>query len=387
MCGTKQRKSRSPSTSSSASVVDSSGSGAVTKLVDENGVEENEEKLEFVWRNVIIMLYIHIAGTYGLYIWFSGQLLYTTIILGFFFGYVCSFGVTAGAHRLWAHKCYKAKLPLRILLAFMHTVACQNSIHEWCRDHRVHHKFTETNADPHNAKRGFFFAHVGWLLVKKHDDVKTKGKKVDMSDLEADPVVMFQKKFFLPLALVVAFWFPYYLTVVLGESPYKAWHMVVCRYMLTLNFTWLVNSAAHLWGPRPYDKNIHAVENKVVSSLAVGEGWHNYHHVFPWDYKAAELTTYNYNWATAFIDFFAKIGWAYDLKTVPERVVLQRVHRTGDGTHRLHNENVGVVHDDDNGVLCNNNEEVLNSWGWDDKDVSREERGITIILNQQAKSD
>lgn len=59
---------------------------------------------------------------------------------------------------------------------------------------RVHHKFTDTDADPHNSQRGFFFSHIGWLMVKKHPDVKTKGSTVDMSDLERDPIVMFQKK-------------------------------------------------------------------------------------------------------------------------------------------------------------------------------------------------
>lgn len=103
-------------------------------------------------------------------------------------------GITAGAHRLWAHRTYAAKLPLRILLMIMQTTALQNHIYEWTRDHRVHHKFTETDADPHNAKRGFFFSHVGWLMVRKHKDVFIKGKTVDLSDLEADPVVMFQKK-------------------------------------------------------------------------------------------------------------------------------------------------------------------------------------------------
>lgn len=59
---------------------------------------------------------------------------------------------------------------------------------------RVHHKFTDTDADPHNSCRGLFFSHIGWLLVKKHPDVKRKGSTIDMSDLERDPIVMFQKK-------------------------------------------------------------------------------------------------------------------------------------------------------------------------------------------------
>lgn len=70
----------------------------------------------------------------------------------------------------------------------------QNDIIEWARDHRVHHKFTDTNADPHNSTRGFFFAHIGWLMCKKHPDVRKFGAKVDMSDVESDPVCQFQRK-------------------------------------------------------------------------------------------------------------------------------------------------------------------------------------------------
>ena len=71
----------------------------------------------------------------------------------------------------------------------------QNHIYEWVRDHRVHHKFTDTDADPHNAKRGFFFSHMGWLLVRKHPDVINKGATIDMSDLEKDLVIVWQRRY------------------------------------------------------------------------------------------------------------------------------------------------------------------------------------------------
>lgn len=103
-------------------------------------------------------------------------------------------GITAGAHRLWAHKAYRARWPLRLILAIFQTLAFQNHIYEWVRDHRVHHKFTDTDADPHNSNRGFFFSHIGWLMVRKHKDVAFKGKTIDMSDLEKDWVVMLQKR-------------------------------------------------------------------------------------------------------------------------------------------------------------------------------------------------
>jgi len=75
-------------------------------------------------------------------------------------------------------------------------------------------------------------------------------------------------------------------------------------------------------------------ENWFVSMMALGEGWHNYHHVFPWDYKTSELGNYTLNTTTAFIDFFSWVGWAYDLKTVSPSMVTQRAKRTGDGSHK-----------------------------------------------------
>lgn len=101
------------------------------------------------------------------------------------------------------------------------------------------------------------------------------------------------------------------------------------------------------------DRYINPVQNKSVAILALGEGWHNYHHVFPWDYKTAELGNYSFNFTTAFIDFFAKIGWAYDLKTVSENMIKKRVERTGDGSHEL--------------------------WGWGDKDQTQEERDEAVV--------
>jgi stearoyl-CoA desaturase (Delta-9 desaturase) len=83
---------------------------------------------------------------------------------------------------------------LKVLLLFLQTLAAQEPVIHWVRDHRVHHKCTNTNADPHNSSRGFFFSHIGWLMCKKHPEVIEQGKKIDMSDLESDPMMQFQKK-------------------------------------------------------------------------------------------------------------------------------------------------------------------------------------------------
>lgn len=126
---------------------------------------------------------------------------------------------------------------------------------------------------------------------------------------------------------VIPFGVPMYLWNELFYNAFTA-HCVI-RYILSLNFTWLVNSAAHIWGARPFDKRINPAENIFVSFLAMGEGWHNYHHVFPWDYKAAELGAYGLNFTTFWIDLFAKIGWAYDLKEPSKELVKKTIEKYG----------------------------------------------------------
>lgn len=148
---------------------------------------------------------------------------------------------------------------------------------------RLHHKFTDTDADPHNATRGMFFSHIGWLLVKKHSEIRRKGETIDMSDLKRDPIVMFQKKYvnFFPILIfpvsylshknakqsvnqlisvryygymmptfcfIIPTLIPYF---VLNETLWNSWFVAAAfRYVLTLHATWLVNSAAHIYGMR-----------------------------------------------------------------------------------------------------------------------------------------
>lgn len=97
-----------------------------------------------------------------------------------------------------------------------------------------------------------------------------------------------------------------------------------------------MNSAAHLWGHRPYDKNIGPRENNSVVYLAFGEGYHNYHHVFPWDYSASEYGFgYNFNLTTFLIDLFERCGLAYDLKKPSRKTIDAKKLRSGDGTENL----------------------------------------------------
>ena len=298
-------------------------------------VERNREPGEFglktrvVWLNVFLISFIHVLGVAGMFV--APYTQWATWMFFCFYYLISGLGVTAGAHRLWSHKTYKARLPIQIMLMLFNCISFQNDILEWCRDHRVHHKFTETDADPHNARRGFFFAHVGWLMMRKHPEVLLKGRAVDMSDLRNDPVVMFQHKYYYILALILSVFVP-------TTVPWYFWNeklvysflmCVAFRYVCTLNVAWLVNSAAHLFGKRPYDKKINPAENWFVSLSAIGEGFHNYHHTFPYDYAASEWGP-TMNLTTCFIDFCGALGLVYDRKQVSSDAIIRVRQRLGD---------------------------------------------------------
>ncbi|EAT40779.1 AAEL007516-PA, partial [Aedes aegypti] len=121
-----------------------------------------------------------------------------------------------------------------------------------------------------------------------------------------------------------------------GENPlYALFVAYFFRTVLSLNGTWSVNSAAHMFGTRPYDKTIWPVENMFVSFVAMGEGWHNYHHAFPWDYRASEYGT-PLNLTGTLIDILAKWGAIWDRKTATNNMVKNRVLRTGDKSHHTY---------------------------------------------------
>ncbi|XP_036709245.1 stearoyl-CoA desaturase 5 [Balaenoptera musculus] len=286
---------------------------------------------DIVWRNVFLMSLLHWGAVYSLALIPKAQPL--TLLWAYFCFLLTALGVTAGAHRLWSHRSYKAKLPLRIFLAAANSMAFQNDIFEWSRDHRVHHKYSETDADPHNARRGFFFSHIGWLFVRKHRDVIEKGRKLDVTDLLADPVVRFQRKYYKITVVLMCFMVPTLVPwCIWGESLWNSYFLAsILRYTVSLNVTWLVNSVAHMYGNRPYDKNISPRQNPLVTLGAIGEGFHNYHHTFPFDYSASEFGL-NFNPTTWFIDFMCWLGLATDRKRATKPMIEARKARTGEGS-------------------------------------------------------
>lgn len=191
--------------------------------------------------------------------------------------------ITGGYHRLWAHRAYEAHWTLRILYMLFGAMAFQNSILNWAAQHRVHHRYVDdVDHDPYSIKRGFWFAHMGWMLRNYPSG------ELDFSnahDLEQDPIVMFQHRHYLVIALGMNFGLPLLLGWACGDPLGFLLIAGLLRLVLSHHVTFFINSLAHYWGRRPYTTQNTARDNDLIALITYGEGYHNYHHLFQWDYR------------------------------------------------------------------------------------------------------
>ena len=128
------------------------------------------------------------------------------------------------------------------------------------------------------------------------------------------------------MALIVPTLVPWYFW---GESISNGFFLTFVRIVVAYQAVLLINSVTHAWGKRPYDKDISATENLFTSFFSVGEGFHNYHHTFPQDYRASEHGWF-LNGSGAFIDIMAFFGQVTDRKMASSDIIEQRKQRTGD---------------------------------------------------------
>lgn len=287
----------------------------------------------FNWPMMIYIGLVHVVAFVGLFS--IPKCSNETLLWAFVLWPISGMGITVGVHRLWSHRSYEAGFLVRLWLMLCNSMANQGSIYHWARDHRVHHKYSETDADPHNATRGFFFAHMGWLFVKKHPNIVKAGRELDFSDLQDDPLVVFQKKLDPWFAFYMCFVLPAQVACSWGEDFWNAFFVAgALRYCVVLHFTWFVNSAAHLYGDHPYDVQSYPAENPFVSFCAIGEGWHNWHHKYPFDYAASEFgVSSQFNPSKLIIDFWAALGLVWGRKRGTAAWTMGKVRRDRDAAN------------------------------------------------------
>lgn len=237
--------------------------------------------------------------------------------------YLTGLSITAGYHRFYAHRSYRTKPIIELILLFFGSMAGQGSALRWAFDHRLHHAHVDTDLDPYSIKKGFWYAHFLWMLEKP--------RKIDpkvVPDLMKNPFVQFQNRFDV-LLTVAANVFVFYVVGWLLNDYWGAFFLACwTRLLLLHHFTWFINSLAHTWGDKPFCQEQSAVNNYIIALLTFGEGYHNYHHTFANDYRNG-VRWYHFDPTKWLIWTLNLVGLATGLKrmdvyVIKKRIVLQR---------------------------------------------------------------
>lgn len=290
-----------------------------------------------LWSRVIYYAWVHIFGLIGLYKVLTLQFYWQSFVFAVIVGYAAGISWSLGSHRLWCHRAFKARWPLKAILVPLITLGASETVYDFSYQHRSHHKYTETDADHTDSRRGFFFAHIGWKLYEYHPKTLEAFTKMDIRDILADPFVMFQHNYYPFLLLTFNYglipFVPYYF---FGEDFFTSFVTAGClRFCVNMHGGWSVASFAHYFGYKPYDKHIRPSDNPYLALYSVGEGWHNYHHSFPSDYRSSEINGPMYNLTTNIIEFLAKIGLVYDLKTASKEHIESKSQKHGRAKDRI----------------------------------------------------
>ena len=244
----------------------------------------NQPKPPVIWANAL-MFALTFAAAAILVPWYGLTRGFSAAAWGCFAFFLIANGmaVTAGYHRLWAHRTYEAHWTLRLFYLVFATMALQNSAFAWCSGHRRHHLYVDDEErDPYSARRGFWFSHIGWML-RQYPSGREDFSNIP--DLKKDPMLAFQHRYYVPLALAANLGLP----LAAGLVFHDLWGMLILAGVLRLvwshHITFFINSFAHMWGSRPYTEENSARDNPVLAVITYGEGYHNFHHNFAHDYR------------------------------------------------------------------------------------------------------
>lgn len=275
------------------------------------------KKPPLIMTNVLVFIVTAAIAFIGVPIWAANfGIDWTEIGAAIFLFYFTGMSITAGYHRLWSHKTYDANVVVRVVLAIGGAMAVQNSILHWSSDHRIHHRHVDDNdKDPYSAKKGLWFAHIGWMLreyqAKRYSDYS------NCKDLQKDKVVMWQHNHYLLIMLVANFGITGFLGWLNGDILGMILVAGVLRLVLVHHVTFFINSLAHFWGNQPYTDNNTARDNGILAFFTFGEGYHNYHHIFEYDYRNG-IRWYQFDptkWLIAGLSF---VGLTKNLRRCPE---------------------------------------------------------------------
>jgi stearoyl-CoA desaturase (Delta-9 desaturase) len=199
-------------------------------------------------------------------------------------------GVTVGYHRLFTHRAFAAKAPVRYTLAALGSMAVQGAIGDWVADHRKHHAFTDRDGDPHSPHghgdglggtlRGLWYAHMGWLV----DTQGAADKARFAPEIAEDRWLRAIDRWF-PLLVGLGLAIPFALGWAIGGTlgaglTAMLWGGLV-RVFFLHHVTWSINSVCHFAGRRRFATEDESTNVFWLALPSFGEAWHHNHHAFP----------------------------------------------------------------------------------------------------------
>ncbi len=269
--------------------------------------------------NTTFLVVTPLVGVVATILWFANDYFnWGTFAVFLFMTAATGLAITAGYHRLFSHKSYDANPAYKLFMLLFGAAAFENTALRWASDHRNHHKFVDTDKDPYNIKRGFWYAHMGWVMLKYDADHVYD----NVGDLEKDPLVMFQHRNGISLGILVGLVFPTILCSLWGDWFGGLFVAGVFRTVMNQHFTFSINSFAHLFGKRPYSDQNTSRDSWFLALVTYGEGYHNYHHKFPSDYRNG-IQAYHWDPTKWLIKLLEKSGTTYNLRKIPNETILR----------------------------------------------------------------
>ena len=229
--------------------------------------------------------------------------------------------ITLGYHRLFSHLSFKASWPVRLLTLIFGATAMENSALEWCSDHRRHHKHTDDDEDPYSIQRGFFFAHMGWIMMRP---IGGESPLTNVNDLKRDPLVRFQHKWWAAIGILAGFGLPALIGYLFEGGIGAASGLLiggVTRLVAVHHMTFFINSLCHTLGHQPYSNRCSAKDSWIMALFTFGEGYHNFHHEFQHDYRNG-VKFWQFDPTKWTIHILEKIGMASKLRRVADETIL-----------------------------------------------------------------
>jgi len=263
------------------------------------------------WVNITFFTVTTLAGIIGtpVYLYHYGLAAAETALFLFYFA-ATGLSITVGYHRLFAHATYKTNRMVRFFLLFFGAAAFQQSALQWSAQHREHHRYADTDRDPYSIGKGFFYAHIGWLIFWQHET-----NYGNVKQLQKDSLVMHQHRYYNLWAFAAGIVTPLLIGLLSGHLLGALLIGVGLRLTLVYHTTFFVNSVCHTFGTATYDIDSSARDNWFTALFNFGEGYHNFHHRFAADYRNG-VRWYQFDPGKWIIATLEKLGLAWDLRRV-----------------------------------------------------------------------